>query len=253
MKATGVVATSIAMLMSATGCSAFLAAAPGSLLCRAAAAGGVSSSSACLQRPLGRIGLGDGLKRRARPVSQAAGGLLAARASAVEMWSFAGAEASGVFRAGNGMAGDEVLTIRHDSLGTCLELWHGSYGWFDYAPAEGASLMLCDNWAVTLPRINKGFANLRQTNDLRASATRGDGKFKLTDEIKAGTWTVKAAAGGKAVFVTNAYSPRQQLILTEDGFVFIGSKGKAILVEAGGGEVQMKTEEALGLPALAGL
>lgn len=44
-----------------------------------------------------------------------------------------------------------------------------------------------------------------------------------------------------------------QLILTEEGFVFIGSKGLALVVEYGGGEQQLKTEEALALPALQGL
>ena len=101
---TSMVATAIAIVMSATGCSAFIAAAPGSLLGRVVAAEGVTSSSACHRRPLGKIGLGDGLKARARPVSQAAGGLLAARASAVDVWSFTGMEAPGIYRAGSGMA-----------------------------------------------------------------------------------------------------------------------------------------------------
>jgi hypothetical protein len=52
---------------------------------------------------------------------------------------------------------------------------------------------------------------MRQQNDLRAAVLRGDDRFKLKDEIKAGTWNVRAAGGGKAIFVNNEYSPRQQV------------------------------------------
>lgn len=199
--AKGLATLALSAILYVTGCSAFLVTAPSAVRGWRSAPGKVDGGICGKLELPGAVAVkhvqGSTLTRVRTDKGRlrcSGGGIVSTRASAVEAWSFTGAEPPGVFRAGNGMAvrslaldpmlvqgqaacirsltrltadsfqydreqGDEVLTIRHDKIGTCLELWHGSYGWFDYAPSDGASLVLCDNWAVTQPRINKASAS----------------------------------------------------------------------------------------------
>jgi len=110
--ARGLATLALSAILSVAGCSAFLVTAPSAVRGWRSAPGKVDGGSISGKvELLGAVAVkhvqGSTLTRvRADKgrVRSSGGGIVSTRASAVEAWSFTGAEPPGVFRAGNGMA-----------------------------------------------------------------------------------------------------------------------------------------------------
>lgn len=75
-------------------------------------------------------------------------------AAAKDVWSVAGANTAmqNIMGMGAGVSTEDVCTLRHDTLGTGIELWHGSFGWFDFMAHDGAPVILSDTWGIQVER-----------------------------------------------------------------------------------------------------
>jgi len=140
---------------------------------------------------------------------------------------------------------EDVCTWRHDAEGTGIELWKGSFGWFDFMNYDGAPVVLCDTWAVCIERPTQVFpSGGSQYSALRQAATKKAlGSYKIKDVLEAGSWTAEVL--GDYIRIKNKYSSRQNIILTEDGFTFFGARGTAIRVKNGGQVEEIPAAEAL--------
>lgn len=76
------------------------------------------------------------------------------QAAASEEWSITGGNTAlqSLMGTGAGVATEDVCTLRHDKAGTGIELWHGSFGWFDFMPHDGAPVILSDTWGIQIER-----------------------------------------------------------------------------------------------------
>jgi hypothetical protein len=70
---------------------------------------------------------------------------------------------------------NDVATFRHVEHGIGIELWQGSFGWFDFVPRVGEDVMLCDSWAVQIKRNVKHFSMHAQWEALGEEISRGGG------------------------------------------------------------------------------
>jgi hypothetical protein len=75
-------------------------------------------------------------------------------AVAKEAWSVTGGNTplQSMMGTGAGVATEDVCTLRHDATGTGIELWHGSFGWFDFMVHDGAPVILSDTWGIQMER-----------------------------------------------------------------------------------------------------
>lgn len=172
------------------------------------------------------------------------------QAVAREEWSITGGNTAlqSLMGTGAGVATEDVCTLRHDKEGTGIELWHGSFGWFDFMAYDGAPVILSDTWGIQIERPTQVFpSGGKQYSTLRRAAQNGDQAFRPPSDvaIKAGTWTVTAQ--GDYLLVTNQYASRQSLVLTDEGFVFLGSRGTSLAVLKGQQAQEMPRTEALKL------
>ena len=154
---------------------------------------------------------------------------------------------------GAGVSTEDVCTFRHNAEGTGLELWHGSFGWFDFVRYAGAPIILTDTWGIQIERPSKvlpsggqQYATLQQ-----ATSRNEDDKFRMPDApIVAGTWT--AQVQGDYIVIKNKYASRQTIVLLDDGFIFLGSRGTSLRVTRGEQAEEVTLEDALALlPGLA--
>jgi len=76
------------------------------------------------------------------------------QAVAREEWSITGGNTAlqSLMGTGAGVATEDVCTLRHDKEGTGIELWHGSFGWFDFMAYDGAPVILSDTWGIQIER-----------------------------------------------------------------------------------------------------
>ena len=74
--------------------------------------------------------------------------------AAKEVWSVTGGNTplQTLMGTGAGVATEDVCTLRHDGTGTGIELWHGSFGWFDFMTHDGAPIILSDTWGIQIER-----------------------------------------------------------------------------------------------------
>lgn len=274
--------------------------------------------------------------------TQGYGGLRGLAAGAKDAWSFTGANTAlqDMLGMGAGVTGQDVCTFRHDGLGTgtwtaslaaspssqsCdheatdktlrntagLELWHGSFGWFDFVTCAGAPVVLTDTWGIQVgelsvavreqqvkvclrvrarslnelntercktqnarqrcfpleasntvcsrrhaptlpphiaPRIKQRLMRNAATQCLQASKAPDGGLYRMPEgeqPIKAGTWTAKVE--GDYIVIKNQYASRQSIVLSDTGFVFLGSRGTSIAVTNAQPPVEMPLEDALAL------
>ncbi|EKX50364.1 hypothetical protein GUITHDRAFT_104172 [Guillardia theta CCMP2712] len=100
--------------------------------------------------------------------------VLGLQAAAKDVWSVVGASsARGNQYYGGGNMAEDVCTWRHDVEGTGIELWKGSFGWFDFMNYDGAPVVLCDTWAVCIERPTQVFpSGGSQYSMLRQAATK---------------------------------------------------------------------------------
>ena len=63
--------------------------------------------------------------------------------------------------------------------------------------------------------------------------------------IVAGTWT--AQVQGDYIVIKNKYASRQTIVLLDDGFIFIGSRGTSLRVTRGEQAEEVTLEDALAL------
>uniref|UniRef100_A0A7S4PPI2 Uncharacterized protein n=1 Tax=Guillardia theta TaxID=55529 RepID=A0A7S4PPI2_GUITH len=179
--------------------------------------------------------------------------VLGLQAAAKDVWSVVGASsARGNQYYGGGNMAEDVCTWRHDVEGTGIELWKGSFGWFDFMNYDGAPVVLCDTWAVCIERPTQVFpSGGSQYSMLRQAATKKTlENYKIKDFLEAGGWSAEVL--GDYIRIKNKYSSRQTIILTEDGFTFFGARGTAIRVSQGGQVQEIPAAEALkGLEGLA--
>lgn len=112
-------------------------------------------------------GKGEGKgKGRAKGKDQAESGKLIG-ACDVWRWSLSPPDKTG--------GANDVATFRHVEHGIGIELWQGSFGWFDFVPRAGEDVMLCDSWAVQIKRNVKHFSLPAQWETLGEEISRGGG------------------------------------------------------------------------------
>jgi len=179
---------------------------------------------------------------------RARGGCLGMVAAAKDCWSMSGANSAmqTLMGMGAGVSTEDVCTFRHDDQGTGIELWHGSFGWFDFMIYDGAPVILSDTWGIQMERPSQLFpSGGQQYSALRQAAKRDECQTLRTpdDTVKAGTWSVTVQ--GDYIIIKNQYASRQSLVLTDDGFVFIGSRGTSLAVSKGRKAEEIPTVEAL--------
>jgi len=171
-------------------------------------------------------------------------------AAAKDVWSVAGANTAmqNIMGMGAGVSTEDVCTLRHDTLGTGIELWHGSFGWFDFMAHDGAPVILSDTWGIqverptqVLPSGGMQYSTLRRANEAQETE-----EYRMPDAtVKAGSWT--ATVEGDYIMIKNQYASRQTIVLSDDGFIFLGSRGVCISVLNGKAPEEMPAAEALKL------
>jgi len=184
--------------------------------------------------------------------TQGYSGLRGLAAGAKDAWSFTGANTAlqDMLGMGAGVTGQDVCTFRHDGLGTGLELWHGSFGWFDFVTCAGAPVVLTDTWGIQVERPSEMFSSGGQQYSMLTQASKAPdgGLYRMPEgeqPIKAGTWTAKVE--GDYIVIKNQYASRQSIVLSDTGFVFLGSRGTSIAVTNAQPPVEMPLEDALAL------
>lgn len=71
---------------------------------------------------------------------------------------------------------NDVATFMHVEYGTGIELWQGSFGWFDFLSRDEAGVVLCDSWAVQMKRNVKVFSMPNQWKALKDEVALGGGR-----------------------------------------------------------------------------